>query len=223
MMEMGLLDILQILGRLLLAVVLGGLVGWQRETVDRPAGFRTHVLVCVGSATYMMVSTIMRREGADPARIAAQVASGMGFLGAGTILRHGNVVRGLTTAASLWTVAAIGLCVGLGRETTLVVGVLATIVVLATLSLLSRVERSLPGTNRLTFTVTVRDPQQALSLLQPRLSGMRIRLVRVRHGEETETGHQTMELVVRAPTALDPSDIARELLLLDGVEAVDAE
>lgn len=220
---MGITEILGILGRLFLAVVLGGLVGWQRETVDRPAGFRTHVLVCVGSATYMMVSSIMQREGADPARIAAQVASGMGFLGAGTILRHGNVVRGLTTAASLWTVAAIGLCVGVGREQALVVAILATIVVLVTLSLLSRVERSLPGTNRLSFTITVRDFQEALNLLQPRLSGMRTRLVSVRHGEDTKAGHQTMEVVVRAPAALNPDDIARELLLLDGVEGVEAK
>ena len=219
---MDIVEILEILGRLFLAVVLGGLVGWQREVVDRPAGFRTHVLVCVGSATYMMVSSIMQREGADPARIAAQVASGMGFLGAGTILRHGNVVRGLTTAASLWTVAAIGLCVGVGRERALVVAILATIVVLVTLSVLSRVERSLPGTSRLSFTITVRDFHQALNLVQPRLKGMRVRLTSVRQDEDTATGRQTMALVVRAPAALDPDDIARELLLLDGVEGVEA-
>jgi len=221
-MTMDIVEILEILGRLFLAVVLGGLVGWQREVVDRPAGFRTHVLVCVGSATYMMVSSIMQREGADPARIAAQVASGMGFLGAGTILRHGNVVRGLTTAASLWTVAAIGLCVGVGRERALVVAILATIVVLVTLSVLSRVERSLPGTSRLSFTITVRDFHQALNLVQPRLKGMRVRLTSVRQDEDTATGRQTMALVVRAPAALDPDDIARELLLLDGVEGVEA-
>ncbi len=102
-----------ILVKLVFAVLLGGVVGWQREAHDRPAGLRTHVLVCVGSAVYTLASMSFGAA-SDPARVAAQVATGMGFLGAGTIIRHRNVVRGLTTAASLWTVGAIGLCAGLG-------------------------------------------------------------------------------------------------------------
>ena len=100
-----------VLVRLVLAVVFGGVVGWQREARDRPAGLRTHVLVCVGAAVYTLASLSFGAR-SDPARVAAQVATGMGFLGAGTIIRHGNVVRGLTPAASLWAVAASGLCVG---------------------------------------------------------------------------------------------------------------
>lgn len=142
------LEALNVLAKLTLAVIFGGAVGWQRETRDRPAGLRTHVLVCVGSAVYTLASLSFTGPTADPGRVAAQVATGMGFLGAGTIIRHGNVVRGLTTAASMWTVAAIGLCVGIGGEGFLV-ATLATVVVLLTLTVLRRAEQRLLARARL--------------------------------------------------------------------------
>ncbi len=85
---------------------------WSGRALIRPAGFRTHTLVCVGSALVMSLSQAI--PGADPARLGAQVVSGVGFLGAGSILREGFTVRGLTTAASLWVVATIGLACGAG-------------------------------------------------------------------------------------------------------------
>lgn len=110
------------IGKLLLAAVLGGVIGWERERRGRPAGLRTHILVCVGVTLMMVVSEhIFEKYKAfaadsiirvDPARIAAQVVTGIGFLGAGTIMRMRTTVRGLTTAASLWVVAGIGLAVG---------------------------------------------------------------------------------------------------------------
>lgn len=107
--------------RLLLSAALGGLIGLEREWNNHAAGFRTHILVCLG-ATAIMLLSIYGFEGflqepnvrVDPARLAAQVISGIGFLGAGAILRTGSTVSGLTTAASIWVVAAIGLCVGAG-------------------------------------------------------------------------------------------------------------
>ncbi len=108
----------EILIRLVVALLLGGLIGWERELHDRPAGFRTHILVSVGSALIMIVSIgmfyLFQGSDADPGRIAAQVVSGIGFLGAGTIIREGVNVKGLTTAASLWTTAGIGLACGIG-------------------------------------------------------------------------------------------------------------
>lgn len=128
--------------RLLLAAVLGGLVGFERERNNRPAGLRTHILVCVGSTLVMIVSVVgfsgeLGPRG-DQARIAAQVVSGIGFLGAGTIMRQGSAIRGLTTAASLWVVAAIGLAVGVGL---LGPAVFATTLVLASLFSLSGLEK----------------------------------------------------------------------------------
>lgn len=108
-----------LLGRLLLACVLGGIIGYEREQTHRPAGFRTHILVCVGSALVMITSEFIFKKYAghtnlDPARLGAQVISGIGFLGAGTIMREGFSVKGLTTAASLWAVSCVGLAVGIG-------------------------------------------------------------------------------------------------------------
>ncbi len=113
------MSVYEIIFKLALAGILGGLIGLERESLNRPAGLRTYTLVCVGSALAMVVSLDMyfqyyQTVNADPGRIAAQVISGIGFLGAGTIMREGATVRGLTTAAGLWVVACIGLAVGAG-------------------------------------------------------------------------------------------------------------
>ncbi|WP_192847479.1 MgtC/SapB family protein [Aureimonas sp. AU40] len=107
--------------RLLTAAALGSFIGFERERLLWSAGIRTHMLVCVGACLFMIVSaygfqhaTEMEHVTLDPSRIAAQVVSGVGFLGAGAILLRGNIVRGLTTAASIWAVAALGLAAGGG-------------------------------------------------------------------------------------------------------------
>lgn len=114
------LPYLETLIRLFTAAVLGSLIGFERERLLWAAGIRTHMLVCVGACLFMIVSaygfaTVLGPNVVlDPSRVAAQVVSGIGFLGAGAILARGEIVRGLTTAASIWTVAAIGLAVGGG-------------------------------------------------------------------------------------------------------------
>ena len=127
--------------RLLLTAFLGGIIGLERSAGDRPAGLRTHVLVATGSALLMIVS-IYGIDGhplnRDPSRIASQVVTGVGFLGAGTILHEGLTVKGLTTAASVWMVSAIGLTVGCGM---LGLGVVATIVSLITLMAIRGIEK----------------------------------------------------------------------------------
>lgn len=107
---------LDLLLRLMLAILLGGAIGWEREHAHKPAGLRTNMLICVGAALLADLSVeITQRMGTgDPARIAAQIVPGVGFLGAGTILQARGSVTGLTTAATLWVVAAIGMAVGFG-------------------------------------------------------------------------------------------------------------
>ncbi len=140
------LNIWEIALRLGLAVIFGGLVGFERETHNRPAGFRTHILVCTGSALIMMVSAygFLNEFGTgyqlDPGRIAAQVVTGIGFLGAGTILQQRGSIRGLTTAASIWVVSGIGLATGIGFYAG---AVLATMLVLISLLYLGRVDRKI--------------------------------------------------------------------------------
>jgi len=132
----------QIIIRLLLAAILGGLVGFERERHNkRMAGFRTHILVCVGAALIMLTSLFIfdlygNRAPVDPARIAAGVITGIGFLGAGTIIRSKVSVIGLTTAASLWTISGIGLAIGCGFY---VASCTATVIVLAALYLLRKI------------------------------------------------------------------------------------
>ncbi|NLX93193.1 MAG: MgtC/SapB family protein [Clostridiales bacterium] len=127
--------------RLTLAGVFGGIIGFEREHSHRPAGFRTHILVAVGSALVMLTSSYIFIEyqgltNMDPARLGAQVISGIGFLGAGTILREGFSVKGLTTAASLWAVSCIGLAVGIGYYEG---AFIATIFIYITLNFLKRI------------------------------------------------------------------------------------
>jgi putative Mg2+ transporter-C (MgtC) family protein len=126
--------------RLLVGLVLGAAVGWERELQRMPAGFRTHALVGLGSATFTVVSAFaFVGPLSDPTRIAAQIVTGIGFLGAGAILHHRGAVRGLTTAASLWAVAAVGMAAGAGLY---VIAVGGAAMVVATLELLDRVEKA---------------------------------------------------------------------------------
>jgi putative Mg2+ transporter-C (MgtC) family protein len=107
----------ELMVRISLAFILGGIIGYERESIQRPAGLRTHMLVAAGSAAFTVVSVyafIGQGTVRDPSRVAAQVVAGVGFLGAGTIWRTSSTVRGLTTAASIWLVAAVGMLAGSG-------------------------------------------------------------------------------------------------------------
>lgn len=143
LLSLGTLQFYTILtARLILACILGGIVGYERESMNRPAGFRTHILVCVGAALVMITSEFIFREykgvaNMDPARLGAQVISGIGFLGAGTIIREGFSVRGLTTAASLWAVSCVGIAAGIGFYEG---AIAATILIYLTLILLRKLE-----------------------------------------------------------------------------------
>lgn len=107
---------LDLLGGLLLATLLGGAIGWERERAHKPAGLRTNILICLAAAllTDLSVRSAALPGSGDPGRIAAQIVTGVGFLGAGTILQARGTVTGLTSAATLWIVAAIGIAVGFG-------------------------------------------------------------------------------------------------------------
>lgn len=129
--------------KIIFAIIVGGLIGMERENVHRPAGFRTHILVCVGSTLVMMTSKYIfdtyykGHTNIDIARLGAQVISGIGFLGAGTIIKDGATVKGLTTAATLWAVSCIGLAIGIGYYKG---AILATLAVYLTLILLKKFE-----------------------------------------------------------------------------------
>jgi putative Mg2+ transporter-C (MgtC) family protein len=139
------LDTLTITTRLVLSFVLGGIIGLEREKRGRSAGLRTHILVCMGSSLIMLVSLYIfdlyqGKVPVDPARIAAGVVTGIGFLGAGTIITNREGARGLTTAASIWVSSAIGLAVGCGFMSA---AWITTLITFITLAFLKEIEKKL--------------------------------------------------------------------------------
>ncbi|MDE1181996.1 MgtC/SapB family protein [Paraburkholderia sp.] len=150
----------ELISRLVIAAALGSVIGFERERLSWAAGLRTHMLVCVGSALIMLVSAFGFADVLagdhivlDPSRMAAQVVSGIGFLGAGSILMRGEIVRGLTTAASLWSVAAVGLAVGGGLYTPAIAATVIILIILAGIKPLER--RFITVRQRRQFTMLV--------------------------------------------------------------------
>jgi len=213
--------------RLFLAFLLGGIVGFERETHNRPAGFRTHILVCVGSALIMLVSAygfsgsgVITAQAVDPSRIAAQVVTGVGFLGAGTIFRHGSTVTGLTTAATLWLVSGVGLAVGIGYYAG---ASIATVMAIISLALLRGLDRHFDKKKRL-HRLWVK------GLYQPGLIGrigaitgelgifmVKIDLGDVSYMEEYKRDIVTIEFLLRIPSKADTTDLLRSIAALHGV------
>lgn len=192
----------ELIFRMVMAVVLGGLIGIEREWSNHAAGFRTHILVCLGSATIMLLSVYGFSQfvnetnvRTDPARLAAQVISGIGFLGAGAILRNGNMIKGLTTAASVWVVAAIGLSIGAGFYT----GALTcTFLVLINLFLLNKWEKYLLRNRRYhEVDIDIVDHPGSFSKVASLLGEYNIQIVNLRTAAadpDPRTGDNAMKL-----------------------------
>ena len=149
---------LEMILRLACALFVGAVIGTEREYTHRPAGMRTHILVSIGSCVVMLTSQVIFAKylpygiTADPARLSAQVISGVGFLGAGTIMREGLTVKGLTTAASLWTVACLGIAAGGGFYD---VALLGMAFAMLALTLFEWLQHRLPGNTSCTYDMTV--------------------------------------------------------------------
>ncbi|BCV24967.1 MAG TPA: MgtC/SapB family protein [Firmicutes bacterium] len=206
----------ELLLRLGVAFLLGGAIGLERESAHRPAGFRTHTLVGVGAALVMVLSLSI--TGADPARLAAQVVSGIGFLGAGTILHEGPTIRGLTTAASLWVVGAIGLACGAGFY--LGAGVAAALVVIALVPLV-RLERWVGGKReRKVLRLEMEDRPGQLGQVGQVLGRLGISIKGVEMEEAGRRGRLNVDLTVRIPPGVPVERAITELGQVAGVHAV---
>lgn len=214
---------IDIMLRLIISCILGGLIGFERESLDRPAGLRTHILVCVGSALMTIVSIYgfigLDTVTKDPGRIAAQVVSGIGFLGAGTILREGLTVTGLTTAASLWVVAGIGLAIGSGL---FFAGIAGTALVFVTLVLFGQVERRhWTNKSRDRIKIVVRDQPGQLGKVGIFFGkhGIGIKNITMHHVPEQKVIN--IEFVLIIPANADMIKIFTELGEIDGVISID--
>lgn len=204
--------------RLLAAAGLGGAIGLERELGAQPAGFRTHVLVAMGASLFTMVGADF--VGTDPTRIAAQVVSGIGFLGAGAILREGTNIKGLTTAASLWMAAAAGLACGLGRP---LLGAVAIGLSLLTLILLKYLEREFfPRRRGYRVLLEVSDAHDLDGLLHEAeaLVGAPLRVRAVSRGASE---HTLVTMTSPLQRHFSMTELATRLRSLEGVVGVELD
>lgn len=214
--------------RLVLSTIIGGLIGMEREVSNRPAGLRTHVLVTLGSTLVMLVSIDgFHNAGAnirvgDPARLAAQVISGVGFLGAGTIMRTGGSVKGLTTAASLWVCAGIGLAIGSGYY---MGGLLTAAIVLVTLMSLRIIEKKGIGSKYRTLEIVGSGRPGLIGDIGTLMGeyGVRIRDISIMGNSHVEVEENIAQpitevhFMVRLPTGFRYDEFLLKLNNIDGI------
>jgi putative Mg2+ transporter-C (MgtC) family protein len=211
---------LELLGRLLLAAVLGGAIGAERELNDQAAGLRTHMLLTIGACLFTLVSAYGFGAGPrDPSRLAAQVVTGIGFLGGGAIVRHGLTVKGLTTAASIWATASVGVAVGAGQY---LLGVGGAVLVSVTLLGLRRVGALLQrwGVSREALVLTTR-PGFDVKRIVEAVQGERVEL-RGLDRQESD-GEDRIALVVKLRPRYRTEQLLDVLGRLDGVRQVEWE
>lgn len=208
--------------RLLLSALLAGVIGYERQASQKAAGLRTHILVCIGSCLIMILSiklykTVEGMTNADPARLAAQVVSGIGFLGAGSIMKEGPNIKGLTTAASLWVVSGVGLAVGCGYY---MGALMSTALVFLTLKILYRLEKHHRGMMMNLVVMSIDTPGQigSITCLLGRY-GVSIRDIRIEQNKERMIVH----LMLEVPEKLSYNDMSGELAEIPGVYGIQRE
>ena len=209
--------------RLALAALFGGVIGIEREFREREAGLRTHMLVSVGSALFTITSAYGFRDflvhgdavvRADPSRVAAQIVTGIGFLGAGAIIRQGLAVRGLTTAATLWVCAAIGLSAGTGYYSAALMTTLVALFLLWPMRIVARRLFDRPHTHRLEVRLAGEGGASGVLDVLERL-GVRVSSFDLAEGE----GGSTLDLLLDLPRGVMPEAVVRRLFAVPGVRS----
>ena len=211
--------------RMLLAAFLGAVIGLEREIHDHPAGMRTHLLVAVGSAIFTLLSifgfaaaSVAGEAPVDPTRIAAQVVSGIGFLGAGAILKYGTSIRGLTTAASLWATAAIGMAVGAGSWIVAVVG--TAIIVFSLWPLNIVIARLRPQGIREIRIRLHAGRLEVIGELTRQFAARRIEIAEINSQRRRKDNYE-IELRLRLPVGIAENDVVAQIASLPSVEVIE--
>lgn len=208
---------MEVILRLLLSAVLGGLIGLEREVHGRPAGFRTHLLVSLGACVFTVTSiyfhTIYNGAGVvDPSRVAAQVVTGIGFLGAGAIIREKASIRGLTTAACLWVASAVGVACGLG---TYAISVVVTLVAIGSLLLLKKVEGGLRRDSYSAVKVWSIDLEGQMPRIEALLEGFKLQMLNACVEHDLENNEIFLEFEIKL------TDRKLAYRMVDGIIAID--
>lgn len=203
--------------RLLLSVLFGALIGMERETHGRPAGLRTHILVCFGSTLFTLASYQIAGKIYDPARVTAQIVTGVGFLGAGTIIHQGSVIRGLTTAASIWTVAAIGVAAGIGGEM-LYLAAIASVMAFLVLSLVAHLEKlMISRRDERSLTINTAQTKDNICEILSLLSKHNIRVRMLKREDDMDGTGFIFSFMLRIPTEFDENSFNNDLATVSNV------
>lgn len=218
---------LAIFVKILLAAVAGAIIGLEREVHGRPAGLRTHLLVAAGSCLMIIVSeAFFLKYGdlpgtgvvrIDPSRVSAQIITGIGFLGAGVIIKEGLIVRGLTTAASLWMVAGIGMAYGMGMLTA---GSIGTAVALFSLLFLKRLEPRIKKNRYLHLTVMARAVPDVYPQLEQAFSENNLRMTDIEADLDIEKNQIVYRLVLTQHRARIGREMCKVISEIDGVHRI---
>jgi len=225
-MEHFIIDDMEIFLRVVTALVAGGIIGFERERKGKPAGFVTNVLVCVGAASIAIIQSLIVRDTlvydypvkSDPGRLIAQVVSGVGFLGAGAILHEKGSVKGITTAATIWVVAAIGIAFGMGYY---LLGSIVTVTVYFSIMILKKIEfYFLTNKMRRNFYIEYCNPSSFEEKLELFLMSKAVRIRTLNRLDEFERDENsvrrsTVELII--PRYMDIVELSRDISLLEEV------
>ena len=216
------IEIVDMMLRIGLSLVLGGIIGFERERDSQPAGLRTHMILVVGACLAMMLSVnIASKAGSDPTRLAAQVVSGIGFLGAGAILRSGFNVKGLTTATTLWTMAIVGLAVGVGYYA---VAAITTLVLMIVLSVMDVVEKRFVRINVIrNITVDVHDHKGVVRDVRKAMARIADQVITFSIQKSLKSKSLRLEIVARFNRSEKIENMVEQISEIEGVKAFKIE
>lgn len=207
--------------RLVVSVVLGGIIGFERQHRGKTAGLRTHILVCLGSCLVAILSInlysdVEGKTNADPARLAAQVVSGIGFLGAGAIMKEGPTIKGLTTAASLWVVASVGLAAGVGA---MVGAVATTVLVVVALEVLPRIDKLYVSRSPRVANLLIKslDKPGQIGRIGSCLGGLGVGILQIQIDDAEEPGKIFIPVTVKLSDRSELDQVISELCRIEGV------
>lgn len=211
--------VLDILLRLGLALILGGVVGFERERDSQPAGLRTHMILVLGACLAAIISEEMgARFGSDPTRLAAQVISGIGFLGAGAILRFGFNIKGLTTATTLWTMAIVGLTVGFGYY---LLGALTTVFMIIILTIMNVIEKKFVRINLIRNIVVDVDYQDGIiRTVRKAISNIAEKVVSFSVRKSVRSSRLRLTIVAQFRRSESVEDLVELLSKIEGLRSI---
>ena len=211
-----------ILLRIALSMVLGGVIGFERERDNQPAGLRTHMILVIGACLAMILSiNIGAVSHTDPGRIAAQVISGIGFLGAGAILRFGFNVKGLTTATTLWTMAIVGLVIGAGYYW---IAIITTIIMLIVLAALNVIEKNYVRVNVIrNIVIDLQDRKSVLRDLRETIYKLTDKVMAFSVQKNIKSKRLRLELTARFKNSEKLEHLIEEISKIEGVRALKIE